>query len=183
MNVKRERGHHAAMAWSDVPAFFAALPETAAGQCMRLLILTGVRSNEARGAKWSEIDRQAATWTIPADRMKSKREHRIPLTTAALAILDTMPRRGDLVFPSRTGKGCLSDEALRRLVKDHGVTTHGMRSAFRCWCQENGVARDVAEAALAHAVAQDATEAAYARSDLFDARRDAMAKWTEYVIG
>ena len=183
MNVKRERKNHAAMKWSDVPAFFAALPQTTAGACMAFLILCGVRSNEARGAKWTEIDTGAATWTIPADRMKSKRQHAIPLSPAAVAILESMPRRGQYVFAGRKAGSTLSDETLRSLVRDRGVTTHGMRSALRTWCQEHGVARDVAEAALAHVVAQSSTEAAYARSDLFDARRPVMDRWGDYVAG
>ena len=183
MNVKRQRKNHASMPWQDVPAFFRALPATAAGSCMKILILCGVRSNEARGAKWSEIDNtEAATWTIPATRMKSKRLHRIPLSTAALAVLDTLPRRGDLIFPSRTGKGCMSDETLRNLVKAHKVTVHGMRTSLRTWCQEHDVARDTAEAILSHATAQNSTEAAYARSDLFEARRAAGSKWAAHIL-
>ena len=115
--------------------------------------------------------------------MKSKHPHRIPLSVAAQAVLENLPKRGDLVFPSRTGKGCMSDETLRSLVKAHKVTVHGMRSSLRTWCQEHEVARDVAEKMLSHTVAQNSAEAAYAHSDLFEARRAAGSKWAAHVTG
>ena len=178
---RRTRSHHAALDWRKMPEYFAALPQTTAGRCMEFLILTCTRSAEARGARWSEIDHEAATWTIPQSRMKSKREHRIPLSTAAVAVLDAMPKRGPFVFAGRS-TGHISDEGLRGTVKAHKVTVHGMRTAARMWMQETGEPRDVSEAALAHVVAENQAEAAYARSDLFDARRGLMDRWAAFVL-
>ena len=180
--AKRSVKHHAALAWNAIAGFFAGLPSSPAGQCMRFLILTVCRSNEARGAKWSEIDTESGTWTIPAERMKSRREHVVPLSPAALAVLASMPRRGAHVFPGRTG-GELSDESLRQLAKRASVTVHGFRSTFSTWCAESGdVAENVCEHALAH-VTGNSVSRSYNRTTYFDARRAAMAKWAAHVVG
>ena len=180
-SAKRKVTHHAALAWDAIAGFFAGLPTTASGRCMAFLILTVCRSKEARGAKWSEIDTESATWTIPADRMKSRREHVVPLSPAALAVLASMPRRGALCFPGRSGE--LSDESMRRMVKGAGVTTHGMRACFSTWCAEAGdVAENVCEHSLAH-VTGNSVSRSYNRSTYFDARRDAMAKWAAHLAG
>ena len=147
---------------------------------LAFVALTATRANEVLGARWSEID--GDTWTIPADRMKTKREHRIPLSRPALDILDEareVPRRGgDLVFPAPRG-GVLYNTALLRLLDGTGTTTHGMRSAFSSWCADNGTDREVREAALAHVVG--GTAGAYQRSDLHERRRELMQQWADYI--
>jgi len=181
LNTKRERKNHAALAYADVPSFVAGLPSSNAGACMQFLVLTAVRSNEARGCRWSEIDRDAAVWTIPASRMKSGREHKVPLSPAALDVLDSLSRRGEYVFPGRKTGSTLSDETLRALVKDRGVTTHGMRASFSTWAAEQtDVSRDVREASIAHKT-EDRTSGAYQRSTFFDARAALMSKWADHV--
>ena len=150
------------------------------------LVLTATRSGEVRGATWSEIDMDAAIWTVPGERMKANKEHRIPLSTRALDVLrEAHAHRDDsgLVFPSVTGRP-MSDMTMSKLIKELGIAAvpHGFRSSFRDWCGESGVAREVAEAALAHVV-KDKAEAAYARSDLLDRRREVMADWAKYVAG
>ena len=136
--------------------------------------------------RWEEVDIEAATWTIPADRIKAGREHRVPLSGAALAVLtDAHELSGGegLVFPSPRGKA-LSDATLGKLMRDRGIAAvpHGFRSSFRDWCGETGIAREVAEACLAHVV-KDRSEAAYARSDLLDRRAEVMDRWARYVTG
>ena len=150
-----------------------------------LLTLTATRSGEVRGARWSEIDMDAAIWTIPATRMKANREHRVPLSTRALEVLREAAAHRDtsgLVFPSKTGR-TMSDTTLSKLCKENGIegTPHGQRSAFRDWCAERtNVPREVAEIALAHVI-KDKAEAAYARSDLLEKRRLLMEAWSQYV--
>ena len=148
------------------------------------LVLTAARSGEVRGAVWAEIDFEKATWIIPGERMKTGREHRIPLSTQALEVLSEAKEFADdsgLIFPSVTGK-TLSDATLSKLVKENGIKAvpHGFRSSLRDFCAETGVAREVAEACLAHA-ARGKIEAAYFRSDLFELRRETMQKWANYL--
>jgi integrase len=182
--------HHAALAWQDVPATMAALnaSQGTAAACVAFLILTATRSAEARGTQWSEIDMANATWTIPAERMKSGKEHRVPLAVAALAILavrQSARRLGaGLVFEGGVKERPLSDvglsKALHTAAGRSGVTVHGCRSSFRDWCGEVAtVPSEIAEAALAH-TNPDKTERAYARSDLFEKRRELMADWAEH---
>ncbi len=182
--------HHAAAAYGDVPRIVSALNSKAhvSALCLRFVILTACRSSEGRGATWDEIDLAAATWTIPAARMKAGRPHRVPLPPQALAILETMAlqRRPsvDRVFPGARD-GLLSDVAMNKTLHGvaPGVTVHGFRSAFRTWCEEQTSApRSVTEAALAH-VNADRVEAAYQRSDLFDRRRELMARWADFCTG
>ena len=159
--------------------------------CLRFVVLTACRSGEARGATWSEIDLDAREWRIPAARMKTAAEHRIPLSDAAVAVLEAArPLRGsaDLVFPSplRPSKP-LSDMTMTRVLRDTGLadraTVHGFRSAFRTWAAERtSFPHAVCEQALAHAVGSD-VERSYARSDLFDKRRALMAAWAEHATG
>ena len=150
---------------------------------VEFLVLTATRSNEVRGALWSEID--GATWTIPAERMKKGREHRVPLAPRALAVLDEARAYDDgsgLVFPSSRG-GKQTDGPLSQFVKQLGIAAvpHGFRSSFRDWAAECSPApREVCELALAH-VNDDRTEAAYRRSDLFDLRRKLMEDWEGYL--
>jgi integrase len=181
------RGHHAAMPYADVPAFVAKLREreALAALALEFCILTATRSGEVYGARWSEIDLAAKVWTVPAARMKAAREHRVPLSERAMAILEKLfeARTGDFVFPSPRGNRPLSHmgmpKVLSRLEVD-GVTVHGFRSAFRDWAgNETHFAREVAEAALAHAVG-DLSEQAYRRGDALEKRRELMAAWAAW---
>ena len=149
----------------------------------KFLTLTATRSGDVRLAQWNEIDLETATWTIPAERMKSARKHRVPLSQPALAVLDQARYITDgasLIFPSPRGQA-LSDFAMSKLCRQRniGCVPHGMRSSFRDWCSESGVPREVAEQALAHTV--KGVEGAYARSDLLDLRRPIMEKWGRYL--
>jgi integrase len=136
---------------------------------------TAARRGEVTGATWPEIDLKARTWTVPKTRMKAKKEHRVPLSDRAVAILSTLPRDGARIFP-------LSDRAMIDLVADMrpGFTMHGFRSSFRDWAAERtNVANHVVEAALAHAIGSK-VEAAYRRGDLFEKRRRLMADWAAW---
>ncbi len=181
--------HHAALTWAEMPVVMAKLASSrgTAARCVAFGVLTAARSAEARGALWREVDVTARVWTIPAGRMKGGREHRVPLSDAALAILAEMaPVRGesDLVFEGGNVGRSLSDvsvsKALHTAAGSSDVTFHGCRSTFRDWCGEAvAVPREVAEAALAHQN-RDKVEAAYARSDLFERRRQLMADWAAH---
>jgi integrase len=186
---KLARGHHAAMAYPDVPAFIGRLREreAVAALALEFTILTAARSGETFGARWREVDPDAAVWTIPADRMKAAREHRVPLTPRALAILREVAQAGvepdGFVFPGQKRDRPLSTMAMDMLLRRMGVdvTVHGFRSSFRDWCgEESSFPREVAEAALAHVVG-DATERAYRRGDALEKRRKLMLAWAGYV--
>ena len=190
--------HRKALTYAEVSDCITAVQASGAGISTKLafefLVLTATRSGEARGALWSEIDlgpatsATSATWTIPASRMKAKREHRIPLTARAVAILREAKALGDgagLVFPGTKAGKPLSDMTLSKLVKelDFAADIHGFRTSFRTWAQERtNFPREVAEAALAHAI-KDKAEAAYARSDVFEKRRKMMDAWAGYLAG
>ena len=137
-------------------------------------------------AAWPEVDLKAATWTIPAERMKAGKEHRVPLSRQAIDILkqaSDLSDGSDWVFPSVRGNKPLSDATLRKLIRENGfqVDIHGFRTSFRTWAQEKtNFAREVVESALAHTI-KDKAEAAYARSDLFDKRMTLMQTWAEYL--
>ncbi len=180
--------HHAALPHADIANFTTALAarKGVATQALGFTILTAARSGETRGMTWGEVDLGSATWTIPAERMKAGKEHRVPMSKAALALLG--PRRADdeLVFESeaRPGKPIsdMSMTAVLRRMKYDGITVHGFRSTFRDWAGETtGFPREVIEAALAHGI-KDKAEAAYARSDLFDKRRLLMEAWANTSI-
>lgn len=178
--------HHAALPLGEVGAFMQTLREQAGmgARALEFAILTAARSGEVRGALWAEIDRGAAVWTVPADRMKASKEHRVPLSNAALALLDALPRiAGDeLVFPAQRG-GMLSDMTLSAVLRRMKVDAvpHGFRSTFRDWCSERtNYPREAAEMALAHAIG-DKVEAAYRRGDLFEKRRLMMADWAQFL--
>ena len=151
------------------------------------LVLTAARSGEVRLATWDEMDLDAAVWLVPGARMKAKRDHRVPLSGRALAILRDAQSLRDgtgLVFPSPRGKP-LSDMTLSKLIKELGfpAVPHGFRSSFRDWAAEQtNTPREVVEAALAHTV-RNPTAAAYARSDLFARRRRLMDEWAVYLGG
>lgn len=188
--------------YAEVPRFMQALrlKSGTGARATEFAILTAARSGEASGARWSEIDLDGAAWTIPAERMKAKREHRVPLSQQALELLRALPRSDDQpqVFPAPRG-GELSDATLGKVIKDlheadtkrggggyvdpaqggRIATLHGFRASFRDWCAANAKPRDLAERALAHAV-KDATEAAYYRDTLVEQRRPLMAEWADY---
>ena len=172
---------------SDALAITAASPSCLAVRlCFKWLVLTAARSGEARAARWQDIDPEARVWTVPGERMKSGAEHRVPLSTQALAVLtDAAPLKdgSGLVFPGL--KGELSDMTLTRLLRDNDLadraTVHGFRTSFKTWCMETtNTPWAVGEAALAHTLG-NSTEQAYARTDLFDRRRDLMQHWADFT--
>lgn len=178
--------HHAALPIDDMHAFMQRLrkAEGMGARALEFAILTAARSGEVRGAVWAEIDLQAGVWTIPAERMKAGRAHRVPLSNRALELLEGLRRfEGvEYVFAGQGDKP-LSDmtmtAALRRMKVS--ATTHGFRSTFRDWASERtSTPNEVAEMALAHAVG-DATEAAYRRGDLFEKRRELMTLWAKFI--
>ncbi|MCD1644520.1 tyrosine-type recombinase/integrase [Aurantimonas coralicida] len=184
---KLQRGHHAAMPYQDIPKFIASLHcrEAAAALALEFTILTAARSGEALGALWSEIDQGAKMWTIPADRMKAGRQHRVPLSPRALEILKKMEQAkvSGYIFPGQKAERPLSNMAmsmmLRRMNLAH-FTVHGFRSAFRDWAGETtDFPREIAELSLAHSVG-DATERAYSRGDALEKRRALMDAWASY---
>jgi integrase len=186
--AKLSRGHHPAMPHDEVAAFVASLRGRmgVAPIALEFVILTAARSGEVRAMTWSEVDLDLALWTVPADRMKSGRVHRVPLPRRAVDILayaKPFADRAGRVFPSPRG-GALSDMALLQLLTRMGkreYTVHGFRSSFRDWAGDCTThPREVVEAALAHAVG-DATERAYRRSDALTKRRALMDEWAEYV--
>jgi integrase len=184
------RGHHAAMRYQDVPAFVARLREreAVAGLALEFAILTAARSGEILGARWVEIDLDANVWTIPAERMKAAREHRVPLSEPALAILRKVNevKVSDYVFPGQRSGKPLSVMALEMVLRRMGIedaTVHGFRSAFRDWAgNETPFPRELAEHALAHVIG-DKAEQAYRRSDALARRRELMDAWARHCEG
>ncbi|MFC3146433.1 tyrosine-type recombinase/integrase [Piscinibacterium candidicorallinum] len=171
---------------NDAPAVYARVRATEGmgAQALAFCILTATRSGEVRGARWAELDLDAALWTIPAERMKAGREHRVPLSTSAIELLKAVPRLtdSDLVFFSPRGKE-LSDATLGAVLKRLGVdaTVHGFRSTFRDWAAEcTSHSHEVAEMALAHTIKNKA-EAAYRRGDLLEKRVALMEDWARYL--
>ena len=184
--TRLSRGHHKAMPYGEVAAFVAKLRErdATAALALEFAILTAVRTGEAIGATWGEVDLAKAIWTVPADRTKTGREHRVPLSPRAVEILERLKPLGsrDSAFLFAGIKGKLSSMAMAMLLRrmDVDVTVHGFRSTFRDWAAEcTGYAHEVCEMALAHAIGNKA-EAAYRRGDLFDKRRRLMADWATY---
>lgn len=178
--------HHPAMPYTDVPAFMSVLQpkDSTTAKAMQFTILTAVRTVEVIGAHWNEIDLSAEVWTIPAERMKSKLEHRVPLSRQALALLNSLSTTQGWLFPSfQYGKHIGNNAMLKFLKKDMQhptLTVHGFRSSFRDWCAEQtNYPREIAEAALAHTL-KDKTEAAYQRADLLEKRRKLMQSWGDY---
>lgn len=188
--IQKDVRHHRAVPWQDVHRFLCDLragsARPATRLCLEWVILTACRSGEARGATWAEIDLGGRLWTIPAQRMKAGRAHRVPLSGAALAVLGQSRRMWPdavLIFPAPRG-GELSDNTLSKLMRDMGEegTPHGFRTAFRTWAAESGVPDRVAEAALAHAD-PNKVQAAYQRSDFLDERSGLMEAWARLVNG
>ncbi|WP_395707965.1 tyrosine-type recombinase/integrase [Reyranella sp.] len=187
--------HHAALPYAQVPAFVAALGEQPglAALALRLLILTAARTGEIINAQWSEIDHERGLWTIPAGRMKAEREHRVPLSRAALDLLDVIAGHratladgspGPWLFAGARGKAMSNGGmlALLKRMKRTDITPHGFRSSFRDWAAEKTTfPPEVAELALAHTVGSK-VELAYRRSDLFDRRRQLAEAWSSFCM-
>lgn len=185
----QNRKHHAALPYPEINTFMRGLRERTgiSARALEFSILTVARSGEVRGAQWDEIDLHGKTWTVPAGRMKARKEHRVPLSDAAVLILKALPRFTDnnLVFPAPRG-GQLSDMSLTAVLKRMGrreLTQHGFRSTFREWAGETtSYQREVIEHALAHQLA-DKAEAAYQRGTLWPKRIRLMSDWTDYCYG
>jgi integrase len=179
--------HHAALPHAEIRDFMAELHEQegVAAQALEFTILTAARTGEVIGARWSEINVAERVWTVPAERMKSGKEHRVPLSDAALAVLERMQslRQGDFVFAGSKSHRPISNMAMMMTLRRMGrgdLTVHGFRSSFRDWAAEHtDFPREVAEMALAHAVS-DKVEAAYRRGDLFQKRRQLMDAWSKF---
>lgn len=187
--------HHPSLPWQRMNEFISALRvrEGLSARAVEFAILTACRSGEVRGARWSEFDIEKKIWTIPAERMKAKREHEVPLSDAALALLKSLPETGDLVFTGTKGQP-LSDMSLTAVIRrmngegqpawadasGDGITVHGFRSSFRMWAAETtNYPREVAEHALAHRL-PDAVERAYQRGSQFAKRAALMTEWANY---
>jgi integrase len=177
--------HHPALSYRDLPAFMIELRqrEAVAARCLEFLILTSCRSAEAQRARRCEIDFAARTWTLPAGRTKANREHRIPLSGAAMAVLGQLSRPGEYIFASPDGSP-LCTIAMRMLLLRMGrrdITPHGFRSTFRTWAGEETLfQREIVEAALGHAIG-DKTEQAYSRGDALEKRRKLMDAWATFI--
>jgi integrase len=178
--------HHAALPYTEIGSFMADLrnEKGIAAAALEFLIMTAGRTGEVIGARWREIDWARRMWSVPAERMKSKREHRVPLSVPALKVLERLPRHDEgFIFPGLKADRSLSNMALLVLLgrmKRSDLTVHGFRSSFRDWAAERtSFPREVAEAALAH-VLGDKTEAAYQRGDMLEKRRRLMEAWAEF---
>lgn len=194
--------NHAALPYARVNEFIADLRtrDGLAAKALEFAVLTAARSGEIRGARWDEVDLDEKVWIVPAGRMKAKREHRVPLSDAAVELLQALPRLEDneLVFPAPRG-GQMSDATLAAVIKrinaskpegesyvdpkqdNREITQHGFRSTFRDWAAERtGYAHEVVEMALAHTI-KNAAEAAYRRGDMLDKRRRLMTDWADYI--
>ena len=187
--VKAKPKHHAAMGWRDAPAFYADLKtrDAMAAKALMFTCLTGSRTSEVLNVTWDEIDLDAGLWVVPAERMKTDTEHRVPLTGEMLAILEPLQAmKSQYVFEGQKRHKPLSNMAMLMLLRRmgvEGVTVHGFRSTFRDWASEVANApREVAEMSLAHKVGSD-VERAYARSDLLERRRVLMERWSGFVAG
>lgn len=189
--------HQPSLPWRDIPAFYSDILKSDQPNVTRALlefvILTAARSGEARGMCWDEVDLTTMVWTVPADRMKTKKIHRVPLSPRAVEILERQRElhpHSQVVFPALRGKP-LSDMVLTKFLRDHNVqssqpgrtaTAHGFRSSFRDWVSENDYPHDWAERALAHTI-KNQTVAAYHRTDLLEQRRKMMDAWASHVCG
>jgi integrase len=181
--------HHPALSYKLIAGFMSELRKRdgVGPRAVEFLILTGARSGEVRGAKWSEVDWEQKTWVIPADRMKAEREHRVPLSDAALILLSAQPRIEDyeLIFSGTKAGTPMSDMTLTAVLKRMGhsdITVHGFRSTFRDWAAEiSNYPHEVAEMALAHSVGNK-VEASYRRGDLLEKRFAMMNEWAEHCF-
>jgi integrase len=186
---KLARGHHAALPWSQAPAFLSQLRQRCAiaARCLEFVILTGARTGEALGAKWDEIDFGKRIWSVPSYRMKAGREHVVPLSTAAITLLEGIrgnATEGDLIFG--ISGAARSNMAMAMLLRRMGfahITTHGFRSTFRDWAGDaTNYPRDLIEQALAHTIESKA-ERAYRRGTAIERRRELMEAWANYLGG
>ena len=187
----RQVEHHAALPYTELPGFLAALrqQEGIAARALEFLILTAARTGEIIGARWNEIDRLDKTWTVPAARMKAHREHRVPLSAPALAILEDMQRLrpadegASFVFPGGKAGKPLSNMAFLMLLRRMGradLTAHGFRATFKTWASERtSTQNEIVEASLAHTIGGK-VEQAYRRGDLFEKRRRLMQQWSVF---
>lgn len=181
--AKRERlgksGHHPALSYKEAPDFMALLRrlDSLSARALEFCVLTTARTAEVIGAKWSEFDLKERTWTVPAGRMKMKKQHKVPLCGRAITILKALPRHGDRVFN-------LSNMAMLQCLRGlrPGLTVHGFRSTFMDWSHERtAFPKVVIDMALAHAIG-DRVEAAYRRGDLIEQRARLMKAWSEYLV-
>ena len=178
--------HFEALPYADIGAFMAGLRryEGTEARALEFSILTASRSNEVRLATWEEIDFSARLWTVPDGRMKGRKEHRVPLSDAAIRLLDALPRHegNSLIFPAQRA-ATLSNQSLTTVLHrmgHRGITQHGFRSTFRDWAGETtSYPREVIEHALAHKL-KDKAEAAYQRGDMFEKRKGLMEDWARY---
>ena len=195
INKSSRTKHHPSLPWQRIGAFMSALRvrEGVSARAVEFAVLTACRSGEVRGARWAEFDTAGKVWTIPAERMKAEREHEVPLSDAAIALLESIPKVSDFVFAGTQGQS-LSDMSLttviRRMNDDDKpvwtdpngkrITVHGFRSSFRMWAAEaTNYPREVAEHALAHRL-PDAVERAYQRGSQFAKRAALMTEWSVY---
>jgi integrase len=183
----RKVANHAALPYADLPAFMMDLRqrEGIAAAAMEFLILTAARTGEVLGATWDEFDLRKSVWTIPGKRMKNGKEHQVPLSAPAVAVLERMSKltNGEHVFFGQSSGRSLSNMALLvllRRMKRTDITSHGFRSTFRDWAAERGYQDPVAEAALAHSV-PDAVIAAYKRTTFFELRKEMMNAWAAFA--
>lgn len=181
--------HHEALPYGQAPAFMKKLRAEVgvSPKALEFVILTACRVSEAVKAEWPEIDFKAKLWTVPADRTKSGREHRVPLAPDAIKLLKALQEEstGQFIFPGWTAGTCLTDAALLRLSQKMGykITTHGFRSTFKDWAAElTQFPEDLSEAALAHII-KDKTQAAYQRGDMLQKRAEMMSAWAKYCGG
>ena len=187
VNGKRQVRNHPALPYGEVGTFVSALRqrEGIAARALEFAILTAARTGEIIGATWSEVDLDEAVWTVPAGRMKARKEHRVPLMARAVEILRNMPREGDIIFVGAKKDTAISNMSMAAVLKRMGVepqraTVHGFRSTFRDWAAEQtAYPSDVVEMALAHTI-KNKVEAAYRRGDLFDKRQRLMEEWANF---
>jgi integrase len=180
--------HHAAVSWQEAPKVYQAVKSSSdcmSNSCLRIIFLTLCRSNEARSARWDEVDFAKRVWTIPAIRTKMRREHKVPLSKEALAVLKELHegRFSDLIFPNSKSKP-LSDVAVSKALRRTGrpETVHGLRSTFRDWFGETtNLNQQIAKAVIGQAVG-DRLEETYFRSTLFAKRVPIMEKWAEFLL-
>jgi integrase len=181
--------HYKSLPWNEVPAFVRELRQYSSLLGTRLalafIIHTCCRSEEVRGARWQEIDFEGREWRVPAERMKMKAEHLVPLSTQAMAILEAAKNirqlEGELIFPNTIGR-MLSDNTLSKLMRDNAIagTPHGFRTSFKTWAAEHGVRDEVSESVLAHGD-PNKVRAAYRRTTYFAERRELMQRWSNFV--
>ena len=178
---------HASMPYAELPQFWPVLNllQGLGARALEFTILTACRTSEVLNAKWQEIDEPSQIWTIPAERMKAGKEHRVPLSNTALSLLNALKnqQRGDLIFPGQKRNHSLSNMTMLKVLQrlEHAYTPHGFRSTFRTWISEKtNHVHEVAEAALAHTIG-DKVVSAYQRGDLFEKRRQLMMEWSNFV--